>query len=321
MRSVAIGVDIGGTKIHFAIVDDQGNIVNQEIIPTEAKHGADSVLRNLLFGIERMYEITKTLGDYSLKGIGIGSSGQIEFSTGTVAYAGDTLPGWTGVSIKREVEARFPLPVIVDNDVNVIAIAEKHFGAARDLSSFVCLALGTGVGGAIMENGMLIRGAFGGAGELGHVSVSFDGPRCSCGNYGCLEMYASGTGIGRLSAEMTSSFPKTVAWEPNSREVIKAWLAGDPQAIQIMNIVIKALSTGISGFIHMFNPQAVIIGGGVSEAGLPFFTEIRKETARRTVPAMWNVVDLIPSSVGVNSGIIGAAAQLWYYEEQQLKGH
>jgi glucokinase len=314
MKSAAIGVDIGGTKIHFALVDDEGKIVYQEIIPTEAMQGADYVLKNLLSGIEKMYEVAKTRSDISLIGIGIGSAGQIDFSTGTVAYAGATLPGWTGMPIRRVVETQFPLPVIVDNDVNVIAIAEKHFGAARQLNSFVCLALGTGVGGAIVEDGRLIRGAFGGAGELGHVSVNFSGPLCSsCGNYGCLELYASGTGISRLAIEMTSAYPGVISWEPNSREVIKAWLNGDPHAAQIMDTVIMALSTGISGFIHTFNPQAVIIGGGISIAGDAFFKAIRKETARRTAPAMWKTVELIPSSVGVNSGVIGAAAQLWYY--------
>jgi glucokinase len=314
MKSAAVGVDIGGTKIHFALVDDLGEILYQEFVPTEAHMGADYVLSNMLSGIERVYKVAKIQCETSIKGIGIGSAGQIEFATGTVAFAGATLPGWTGVSIKREVEARFPLPVIVDNDVNVIAIAEKHFGAARQLNSFVCIALGTGVGGAMVEGGNLIRGAFGGAGELGHVSVNFNGPCCpSCGNYGCLELYASGTGISRLALEMTNAFPGRITWKPNSREVIESWLKGDYYAAQIMDTVIMALATAISGFIHMFNPQAVIIGGGVSEAGSPFFTEIRKETARRTVPSMWKAVEIIPTSVGVNSGVIGAAAQLWHY--------
>jgi glucokinase len=316
MKSAAIGVDIGGTKIHFALVNDQGEILYQEIVPTEADKGANYVLSHMLSGIERVYKVAKNQGETSVKGIGIGSAGQIEFATGTVAFAGATLPGWTGVAIKQEVEARFPLPVFVDNDVNAIAIAEKHYGSARRLNSFVCLALGTGVGGAIVEGGNLIRGAFGGAGELGHVSVNFSGPCCSsCGNYGCLELYASGTGISRLALELIAASPGRITWKPNSREVIEAWLRGDSYAAQIMNTVIMALATGISGFIHIFNPQAVIIGGGVSEAGSRFFTEIRKETARRTVPSMWKEVEILPASVGVNSGVIGAAAQLWHYSE------
>jgi glucokinase len=317
MKSAAIGVDIGGTKIHFALVDDLGEILYQEILPTEAHKGADYVLNQMLSGIERVYKVAKIQSEIFVKGIGIGSAGQIEFATGTVAFAGATLPGWTGVLIKQEVEARFLLPVIVDNDVNVIAIAEKHYGAARRLTSFVCLALGTGVGGAMVEGGNLIRGAFGGAGELGHVSVDFNGPCCSsCGNFGCLELYASGTGIGRLALEMTNASPGRITWKPNSREVVEAWLKGDYYATQIMGTVIMALATAISGFIHTFNPQAVIIGGGVSEAGSPFFTEIRKETARRTVPSMWKAVEILPASVGVNSGVIGAAAQLWHYSEK-----
>lgn len=314
MKELVIGADIGGTKIHFALVDETGQIAEQHIVPTEAKLGAANVLNKLIAGIEKMHEAASRYPEAALVGIGVGSAGQIDFASGSVAFAVDTLPGWTGTQIKAEITSRFPgLPVYVDNDVNVIAVAEKYFGSAKHLNSFVCLALGTGVGGATMEDGKLIRGAFGGAGELGHVSVNFSGPRCSCGNYGCLELYASGTGIGRIAAEVAAAHAVT-AWEPNSRAVIEAWRNGDPHAKQVIDTVISALSAGIAGFIHTFNPQAVIIGGGVSEAGEPFFTALREATAQRTASAMWKATEIVPATVGVNAGVIGAAAQLWYYE-------
>ncbi|MCQ6562896.1 ROK family protein [Paenibacillus mendelii] len=310
---LAIGVDIGGTKIHFALADDQGKLYHQEIVRTEAREGAVVVLNQVLEGIGRMYEAASAYTDREkLRGIGIGSAGQIDFATGRVAFAVDTLPGWTGTRIKEDVAGRFPgLPVIVDNDVNVQAIAERRYGAARGLNSFVCLALGTGIGGAVVENGQLIRGTFGGAAELGHVSVNFNGPRCSCGNRGCIELYASGTGIVRLADEHAAA--GLYEGQTDSRSVIKGWLDGEPQASAIMDVVITALSTGISGLIHTFNPQAVIIGGGVSEAGEPLLSALRREAALRTAPAMWEAVKIVPAAVGIQAGVIGAAAQLWHY--------
>jgi glucokinase len=314
MREAAIGVDIGGTKIHFAVVDSEGCIWHESIVQTDAQRGGAEVLNRMLEGIDNMRQFAETEGGMTLKGIGIGSAGQIDFASGTVAFAGDTLPGWTGMPLKRLSEEKFNLRTVVDNDVNVIAVAEKHFGVARGLSSFVCLALGTGVGGAVMEDGRLIRGAFGGAGELGHVSVNFQGPRCYCGNYGCLELYASGTGIARLAEAQLSRMERTASWEPHSRGVIVAWMNGEPAASQVLETVIHALSAGISSFIHTFNPQAVILGGGVSEAGEPFFEALREQVKLRTYPSMWQTARLVPAGIGVHSGVIGAAAQIWFYK-------
>ncbi|GIP32745.1 ROK family protein [Paenibacillus sp. J2TS4] len=315
MNDLAIGVDLGGTKIHFAAMDRSGHTVVQSIVPTEAKQGAAAVLDKIMNGI------TDTLGQLKEKGreqdvvgIGIGSAGQIDFSSGTVAFAVDTLPGWTGTPIRDKVFERFQLPVYVDNDVNVIAIAEKNFGAARPYNSFVCIALGTGLGGAVVEAGKLVRGAYGGAGELGHISVDFNGPRCSCGNYGCIELYASGTGIARVAAEMAAANGWQTGWRADSREVIAAWNAGDVHASQVMDVVIRALSTHISSVIYTLNPQAIIIGGGVSEAGPAFFDALRKETELRTAPSMWKATTVLPAEIGTGAGVIGAAAQVWHYE-------
>nr|WP_235427028.1 ROK family protein [Cohnella kolymensis] len=143
----AIGVDIGGTKIQFAAVDTEGNIVQRHLIPTEAKLGPQQVIDKVMNGIERIAAAMNS-SDVAA-GIGVGSAGQIDFHTGEVVFAGETLPGWTGMPIRRHVEERFGKPTFVDNDVNVIAVAEKEFGAGKQFSSFICLALGTGVGGAL----------------------------------------------------------------------------------------------------------------------------------------------------------------------------
>ncbi|WP_274650321.1 ROK family protein [Paenibacillus humicola] len=317
----AIGADIGGTKIRFALVDRNGRLLRRESVATEARLGAAQVLEKTLSGTGRMLETAKTLtgisgGPPSVAGIGIGSAGQIDFRTGAVAYAVDTLPGWTGTPIRQAAERRFGLPVCVDNDVNAIAIAERLYGAGRHLRSFVCLALGTGIGGAVFEAGRLVRGAFGGAGELGHVSIDCGGPRCSCGNYGCVELYASGSGIARLAAESAAAGGfNAAAWGSGARGVIAGWLAGDAAAAQVMALAIRALGTAVSGYIHAFNPEAVIIGGGVAEAGGPFFRALEAEVNDRTSSRMREACRILPAYIGSDAGVIGAAGQVWLCRE------
>lgn len=305
----AVGVDIGGTKIHFAVVDGEGTIAEQRIVPTGTDQGPEHVMQNVMGGISRLIASSGA----PIDGIGIGSAGQIDCRSGSVSFAVDTLPGWTGMPIKQIVEHGFGLPTYVDNDVNVIAIAEKCFGSAKLFDHYVCLALGTGVGGAIVEAGKLLRGSSGGAGELGHLSVDFNGPRCSCGNFGCIELYASGPSIARLAREAgyKGGFRSSSSGEVTAKEVIAGWMESDALAGKVMDSVIRALSAAIAGLIHAFNPQAVIIGGGVAEAGEPFFAALTEQAEARTSPSMWNDCRIIPASVGANAGVIGAAAQVW----------
>ncbi|WP_372635444.1 ROK family protein [Cohnella sp.] len=312
----AIGADIGGTKIQVAAVDREGRVADRHLAPTEAHLGPDQVMEKLLSGIERIR--SRLPADARVAGIGVGSAGQIDFKSGTVAFAGDHLPGWTGTPIKSRVEERFGLPAYVDNDVNVVAVAEQLYGAGRGLDSFLCVALGTGIGGAIVEAGRIVRGAQGCAGELGHVSVDFNGPRCdNCGNNGCVELYASGSGIARLGRELIAESAERPAWRPDSREIAQAWLQGDPQAARVMDVAIRALAAAIAGYIHMCNPQAVIVGGGVSETGPSFLEALDREVRGRTSPSVRSAYRLLPAYVGNDAGVIGAAAQVWLYGGEQ----
>ncbi|WP_010273454.1 ROK family protein [Paenibacillus senegalensis] len=314
MSRLAIGVDIGGTKIHFAAVDPEGRIVVDEITPTDAQQGADAVMDKVIRGItsiENQLQAKDLLS--AVEGIGIGSAGQIDFESGEVVFATDSLPGWKGTKIRETIAKQFHKPVFVDNDVNVIAWAEKRYGAARPYESFICLAVGTGIGGAIVEKGHLVRGAFGGAGELGHLSVNFEGPLCSCGNRGCIELYASGTGIARVARELIAERGWEPAWQPDARSLGAAWLAGDSQADEVMEKVIQAFSTALGSIIHTFNPEAIIVGGGVSALGKPFFDRLEQATEPKTAPAMWSATRLLPAEIGTGAGVVGAASQVWLY--------
>lgn len=311
----AIGVDIGGTKVQFAVIDRGGEIINRHRVPTEAHKGPEQLMHKVLLGIDMMMKSAGAEGE--VQGIGIGSAGQIDFREGTVLYAGDTLPDWTGTAIKRLVTQRYNTRVYVDNDVNVIAMAEKMYGVGKHCDNFVCLALGTGIGGAVMESGRLLRGVFGGAAELGHVSVDINGPRCSCGNNGCIELYASGSGIARIGLEMQRNESVSYAWRPNSRDIIRAWHQNDPSATAVMRVVIRALGAAVAGYIHAFNPEVVVIGGGVAESGPRFLQELDQEIDARTSSYMRSCCRIMAASFGNDAGVIGAAAQVWFYGEME----
>ncbi len=314
----AIGVDIGGTSLKFGVVDREGRVLRHWTRPTPAGGASEGIMSELLAGIERMLaELEAEAPEIRLAGIGIGSAGQIRAADGSVAFAVDTIPGWTNTPIKRRVEERFPsLPAYVDNDVNVLALAERYYGAGRDVRDFVCLALGTGIGGAVVQGGKLVHGAYGGAGELGHLSVDFNGPRCSCGNYGCIELYASGSGMERLVRERYASGGGAAApaWELTAAGLLTAWQAGDAMATETMDIVLGALGSAMAGIIHALNPEAIVLGGGVVEHAPALLPAIVAATEPRTSPVMWKHVRIVPALSGNRSGVIGAAAQAWQGE-------
>ncbi|MDR6551096.1 ROK family protein [Paenibacillus qinlingensis] len=307
--SYAIGVDIGGTKINAGLVSARGEVIHFVSVTTLAGE-ADTIDRILLAIGKIMEVIPSSQPELSLRGIGVGSAGQIEWETGTVRSASELIPGYAGTPLKSILQAHYGLPVIVDNDVNVLALTEKYVGAGQGVEHFLCLALGTGVGGALVVEGRLVHGAWGGGGELGHMSVDFGGIPCVCGGVGCLEQYASGTSIAKRMREKLATLGLGEEMV-DSREVFARWQLGDPVATELMNETLAALSAAIASLIHMFNPSLIVIGGGVSEAGERLFVELRQEVSRRIMPAMWEGVRIVPAYQGNSSGMIGAALQLW----------
>jgi glucokinase len=305
----AIGVDIGGTKIRIGLVDRYGNVAAELAVPSLAKERR--VVEQAINGIRNVLKMAEEQGKaLHLLGIGVGSAGQIDFASGTVRYANDLLPGYTGTPIRELLEREFSLPVYVDNDVNVLALAEKRFGSGKHSRHMVCIALGTGVGGALLSEGQIVRGATGGAGEIGHMTVDFRGPRCICGNRGCLELYASGTSIERRMNELLKSGEEAGADAPavpDARAVFARWRAGDPTAGQVMDEAAAALGAAIASLIHIVNPDTIVIGGGVAESGEDFLAKVREEAERRAMPSMYRHVRIEAASSGNRSGMLGAA--------------
>lgn len=305
----AIGVDVGGTKIHAGIVDGQGKVLHSINLPTLA--GQKKVPERITEAIEALLAEPSIRDAYPIQGIGIGTAGQVNRSDGSIRFASEILPGYTGVPLKRLVEERFGVPVYVDNDVNVLVLTEKTLGTGRGAGHILCIALGTGVGGAVFAEGRLVHGAWGGAGELGHLSVDFNGLPCVCGGVGCLEQYASGTGIAKRMQAKLLSLGSEPASQVDAREVLSRWQSGDPAAVEVMDETFAALGAAISSLIHTLNPEMVVIGGGVAEAGEPFFERIREETAKRSMKSFSENVKIVQAHQGNLSGMIGAALQVF----------
>lgn len=309
LQAYAIGVDVGGTKIHAGIVSKQGDVLYSVNLATLA--GEKKVPDRIVEAIEVLMAEASQPEGYSIQGIGIGTAGQVDQSDGSIRFASDILPGYTGVPLKSIIEKRFELPVYVDNDVNVLVLTEKTLGTGRGASHMLCIALGTGVGGAVFTGGKLVHGAWGGAGELGHLSVDFNGLPCICGGVGCLEQYASGTGIAKRMQAKLRSLGSESASEVDSREVLVRWQSGEPIATEVMNETFAALGAAIASLIHALNPEVVVIGGGVAEAGEPFFERVREETAKRCMKSFMENVRIVQAHQGNDSGMIGAALQVF----------
>ncbi|UKS30498.1 ROK family protein [Paenibacillus sp. HWE-109] len=307
----AIGVDIGGTKINAGVVNAKGEVLYNVSMPTGA--GQVKTVDRVQMTLQQLLtEVEIKQPGLRYKGIGVGSAGQIDWQKGQVRSASDIIPGYAGTPLRNLLSQQFGLPTFVDNDVNVLAITEKHLGSGRGAQYFICLALGTGVGGAIVVGGQLVHGSWGAGGELGHVSVDFNGVPCLCGGIGCLEQYASGTNIARRMRELLAE-QGSPDEQVDSREVFKRWHAGDKLATKVMEETMAALGAAVASFIHIFNPDLIVIGGGVAEAGDRLMNGVRSEAIRRTMPSMREGVRMELAYHGNWSGMIGAALQVWEY--------
>ncbi|WP_096231942.1 ROK family protein [Thermoanaerobacterium sp. RBIITD] len=246
-----IGIDIGGTKILGGVIDSYGNLLKSNEVLTEAKLGRDHILKKL-------FSIIDTLIDKDIEGIGIGSAGRINFNTGEVVYATDNLPGWTGLNLKNIIEEKYSLPTIVDNDVNAAAIGESWVGAGKGFRNMVMLTLGTGVGGAIMLNGKVVRGYNWSAGEIGHTVLFPDGRKCNCGHKGCAEQYISGTALYKRYNKIIGHNMVN-----DAEEVFSLFKKSNNTSKIVINEFLKSLSLLILNIRNFIDPEVIILGGGV----------------------------------------------------------
>lgn len=246
-----IGIDIGGTKICGGIVSSDGELLKKSWLNTEAKYGREVIINNV-------YKVIDELIDESVSGIGIGSAGRVNTDKGIIEYATDNLPGWTGFNLRGTIEKKFGLPVMVDNDVNTAAIGESWIGSGKGYKNILMMAIGTGVGGAIIYNGDLIRGSNWSAAEIGHAILYPDGKKCNCGQKGCLEQYISGNAIYKRYNEIVG-FSKV----KNAFEVFDLYKNYDNISRIVIDEFVYWLSLSIISLKNIIDPELFIIGGGL----------------------------------------------------------
>lgn len=307
----AVGIDLGGTNIFAALVDENGRMIATEKQKTLAVEGAEAVMG-------RMYAITRRLlaqaGGRQVMGIGLGIPGLLDREAG-VSLSSPNMK-WYGVPVKTPFLREFGLPVEMDNDVRVHAIGELLFGAGRGHRDFLLITLGTGIGSGIVLGGDLYRGPHGLAGEFGHQTMVRNGPQCGCGNYGCLEALCSGPGITRRAREAVAahaggSLLKAMALEAvNAHTVAQAARDGDQLARQIYEEVGEDLGIALGNYFNLMGPELVIIGGGVSLAGEVLFEPIRRTVLNRTMDLVRRSVRIVPAALGDEAGAVGAAAMV-----------
>ena len=289
----AIGVDIGGTKILSAIIDERGNIVKSLRVPSEGKEGRDKILSHLYEAIERLIS-------EDIVGIGIGTAGQVDPDSGTIVTATPNLKDWAGTPLKDIIEKKFGLPTYVDNDGNVAALGEWWAGGGRGARCLLCLTIGTGIGSGIVYEGKVFRGAKGVGAELGHMSIKYDGIRCNCGGIGCIEAYASGPALMKKLQEKG----KLIATPDN---VLRYAESGDIIVLEAIEEIGTLLGYAMVSFINIFNPDIILLSGGVSNLGDFLIRPIRKIVDTYALPGGRDV-KITRATLGENAGVVGASA-------------
>jgi len=289
----AIGVDIGGTKILSAIIDERGNIVKSLRVPSEGKEGRDKILSHL-------YEAIEGLISEDIVGIGIGTAGQVDPDSGTIVTATPNLKDWAGTPLKDIIEKKFGLPTYVDNDGNVAALGEWWAGGGRGARCLLCLTIGTGIGSGIVYEGKVFRGAKGVGAELGHMSIKYDGIRCNCGGIGCIEAYASGPALMKKLQEKG----KLIA---TPDDVLRYAESGDIIVLEAIEEIGTLLGYAMVSFINIFNPDIILLSGGVSNLGDFLIRPIRKIVDTYALPGGRDV-KITRATLGENAGVVGASA-------------
>lgn len=292
-----IGIDLGGTAIKFGCFQQDGTCVLSKTVPTPQPSTPRAVLEAIVKEIEEIQSQSPCLA------VGLGTPGPAD-AAGRIAKVAINLVDWQDVAIADYVEKSTSLPTIIANDANCAGLGEAWLGAGKKFQNLLLLTLGTGVGGAIILNGQLFTGPRGAGGELGLITINYDGPACNSGNQGSLEQYISIPAIRRQTGK-----------EP--AQLAQLALAGDQGAIAFWQEYGRLLGVGLASLIYIFTPEAILIGGGISASADLFFPATLQEIERRVLPTSRLGLQLLPAQLGNQAGMVGAAKLAWDLLESQ----
>lgn len=308
-------IDIGGTKIASAIMEfpadgSKPHHIYEAEMPTEASEGGEHVYARVETAARTAFEARS---DLKIAGVGVGSAGVVDYRAGTIAYANEIMPGWGGVELGPRLSASLGVPVAVMGDVHAHALGEAHWGAGRGYESVLCLGIGTGIGGAFVLNGRVMRGAHGAAGHMGHIeSTSAAGISCACGRSGHLESVASGTSIGRIFEER---YGRVDPSRPTvGRDVNDLVRIGDARAIEVVREAGFALGSSLGSLANIFDPDVIVLSGGVIRQGSEWRSEVWQTSIAEGYTSQ--ALDLLSDTpiliglLGSDAPLIGAAENL-----------
>jgi len=293
-----IGIDLGGTNLKIALLTQDFKIKTSLVLSTADFHQKNSLIEAIASAVERVMDEARCSRS-AILGIGLGLPGPIDADKGLVHFF-PNIPGWKEVYLKKILEQKIKLPVFIDNDANLMALAESRLGAARGSHNAVCLTLGTGVGGGIIIDNKLYRGSTYAAGEIGHMPVNEKGPDCNCSGFACLEAYI---GNKRLLQQAKAAFRREISLEELSGLAVKK----NKKAVLIWERMGERLGLVLSGIVNLLNPDCIVIGGGVAGAGRILFDQVKETILSRAMVVQAKHVRVLKAKLGSHAGMIGAA--------------
>ena len=314
ITTLTLGIDLGGSKILTAVVDSQGKVLSSDESITPATKGREAVIQSILDSAHRVLKQAGA-GISEICAIGVGAAGISNPEAG-ILFTSPNLPGWRNVPLRDIIQERLGRKTFLINDANAAALGEFYFGAARGVCNFIYITLSTGIGGGIVIDGKIYTGAIGAAGEVGHMTIDDHGPICKCGNRGCWETLASGTALTREAKQRIKEGVRTSILEYTEGDVEKvtaqvihsAAEQGDSLAKELIAQTGYYVGVGLANLINIFNPQLIVIGGGLSNIGDMLLGPAFEVAEERAYKEAFQAVRFASAELGRNSGVLGAAA-------------
>jgi glucokinase len=300
-----LGFDLGGTQVRAALIEN-GTVLRKEALRTDVKGGPEAVMRQF----QQLFSIVAAGLENTIVGLGIASPGPLDTASGIVIHI-TTLPNWENFPLLRRMKEQFNLPLVLENDGVAAAYGEWKHGAGQGVNNLVYATVSTGLGGGVVVDGRLLHGRRGMASHIGHISIAREGPVCTCGRVGCFEAFAAGTALGNRASEIAKSSQGWLAHVAKSeavdaRHVVEGARQRDPECLALLNEEARLLGSGFASLLHLYSPDVIVMGGGVSNA-FDLLEEEIHATIQREAMAPFRDVRVVPATLGDNAGLVGVA--------------